>query len=93
MWCRMPGGEIMNRYWDESDKPRPEAYREDVEIAHQAKDQTTMIYHHLRAGAESGWDFSSRWFRDGNSLATIHTSDIVPVDLNCLLFHIGRNHC
>ncbi|MFT7562005.1 MAG: alpha,alpha-trehalase [Flavobacteriales bacterium] len=43
-------------------------------------------YRDLRAGAESGWDFSSRWFDDGMSLATISTTDILPVDLNSLLY-------
>ncbi|HEY0769921.1 MAG TPA: trehalase family glycosidase, partial [Sphingobacteriaceae bacterium] len=37
-----------------------------------------------------GWDFSSRWFADGKTLATIHTTDIVPVDLNCLMAHLER---
>jgi alpha,alpha-trehalase len=36
--------------------------------------------------AESGWDFSSRWFADASTRATIDTTDIVPVDLNSLLF-------
>jgi alpha,alpha-trehalase len=84
----MPEGEIMNRYWDENDTPRPESYREDVELAHQSKQDDKIIYRHLRAGAESGWDFSSRWFKDGTTFASIHTTDIVPVDLNCLLLHL-----
>lgn len=48
------------------------------------------IYRHLRAGATSGMDFSSRWFEDGEKLTTIKTTDIVPVDLNCLLYHLER---
>ena len=46
---------------------------------------------HLRSGAESGWDFSSRWFADGKNIATIQTTDIIPVDLNCLLFAMEMN--
>lgn len=42
----------------------------------------------LRAGAESGWDFSSRWFTDPNKLSSIQTTKIVPVDLNCLLYNM-----
>ncbi len=42
----------------------------------------------LRAGAESGWDFSSRWFADPNKLSSIQTTKIVPVDLNCLLYNM-----
>jgi alpha,alpha-trehalase len=43
-------------------------------------------YSHLRAGAASGWDFSSRWFVQPDNIGTIETTDIVPVDLNCLLY-------
>ena len=85
---RMPDGEILNRYWDENDTPRPESYREDVELSHQSARDTKKLFRHLRAGAESGWDFSCRWFKDANSFASIHTTDIVPVDLNCLLCHL-----
>ena len=41
---------------------------------------------HLRAGACSGWDFSSRWFADQATIKTIETTNIIPVDLNCLLY-------
>lgn len=87
---RMPGGETLNRYWDEQDTPRPEAYREDVELAHQSGQEQKKIFRHLRAGAESGWDFSSRWFKDKNKFTSIHTADIIPVDLNCLLLHLEQ---
>jgi alpha,alpha-trehalase len=40
----------------------------------------------LRAGACSGWDFSSRWFADEKTIKTIETTNIIPVDLNCLLY-------
>jgi alpha,alpha-trehalase len=46
------------------------------------------IYQHLRAGAASGWDFSSRWFRDPNDISTIETAFYAPVDLNCLLYEM-----
>ncbi len=46
---------------------------------------TKRIYNNLRSAAESGWDFSSRWFYEENDLGTIHTTDIIPVDLNALL--------
>jgi alpha,alpha-trehalase len=86
----MPGGETLNRYWDENDIPRPEAYRQDIELAHQSVQESKTIYRHVRAGAESGWDFSSRWFKETNKLTSIHTTDIVPVDLNCLLVHLEQ---
>ncbi|MBP9926716.1 MAG: alpha,alpha-trehalase TreA [Cyclobacteriaceae bacterium] len=87
---RMPDGSILNRYWDENNTPRPEAYKEDVELAHQSDERPEEIYRHLRAAAESGWDFSSRWFRNGKSFATIHTTEIIPVDLNCLLYFLEQ---
>jgi alpha,alpha-trehalase len=83
----MPHGEKLNRYWDENDAARPESYREDVELSKEAE-QNSILYRHVRAGAESGWDYSSRWFADGKTLSTIHTADIIPVDLNCLLYHL-----
>ncbi len=84
---RMPDGSVLNRYWDHYNTPRPESYREDVHIGSES-DESEEKYRQLRAGAESGWDFSSRWLADGKTLATIHTTDIVPVDLNALLYHL-----
>lgn len=83
----MPGGEKLNRYFDAGDWPREEAYAEDVAIAANAGAAKTDVYRHLRSAAESGWDFSSRWFSDGKTLNSIRTTDIVPVDLNALLYH------
>lgn len=45
-------------------------------------------FRHLRAGAASGWDFSTRWFADGISIHTIQTTHIIPVDLNALLYQL-----
>ncbi|MES1214039.1 MAG: alpha,alpha-trehalase TreF [Bacteroidota bacterium] len=44
----------------------------------------------LRSAAESGWDFSSRWFDDGKTLPTIQVTNYIPVDLNCLLYHLEK---
>jgi alpha,alpha-trehalase len=85
----LPDGSILNHYWDENDIPRPESFKEDVELAEKAKDKNSM-YRNLRAAAESGWDFSSRWFKDVKNFSTIHTTEIIPVDLNCLLFHLEQ---
>jgi alpha,alpha-trehalase len=87
---QMPGGEVLNRYWDENETPRPESLREDVELSLQSDQESKKLFRHLRAGAESGWDYSSRWFKKTNSFASIHTIDIVPVDLNCLVFHLEK---
>jgi alpha,alpha-trehalase len=48
------------------------------------------LYRNLRAAAESGWDFSSRWMRDTTDLRTLETTDLVPVDLNSLLHNLER---
>ncbi len=84
----MPNGAILNRFWDENSTPRPESYKEDVELSHQSTQEPNVLFRHLRAAAESGWDFSSRWFRETDSFASIHTTDIIPIDLNCLLYHL-----
>jgi alpha,alpha-trehalase len=85
----MPNGTLLNRYYDNKTTPRPESLREDTETAGGAPDRAPdRLYLHLRAGAESGWDFSSRWFMDSTDIRTIHTADIIPVDLNCLLFQL-----
>ena len=82
----MPNGAILNRYWDDADTPRDESYREDTVLAQSSRRIAPQLYRDVRAAAESGWDFSSRWFADGHTLATIHTTEIIPVDLNSLLF-------
>ncbi|SDR96408.1 alpha,alpha-trehalase TreF [Gramella sp. MAR_2010_147] len=94
---KMPDGEILNRYWDDNATPRPESYREDVATAESAiADNPELtkeeVYRNLRAGAESGWDFSSRWLNKNEAgefdLSSIHTTHIVPVDLNSLMYNL-----
>ncbi len=86
---RLPDGAIMGRYFDDKSTPRPESLREDVETVERSNHtDNEKMYLDLRAGAESGWDFSSRWFRDPQDISTIHTTDMVAIDLNCLLYHL-----
>jgi alpha,alpha-trehalase len=85
----LPDHTVLNRYWDELDTPRDESYLEDVQTAQQATGRApNEVYRELRATAESGWDFSSRWFGDNKTLATVRTTSIIPVDLNSLMFHL-----
>ena len=85
----LPDHAVLNRYWDELDTPRDESYLEDVETAQQSKGRApNEVYRELRATAESGWDFSSRWAGDDKTLATVRTTAIIPVDLNSLMFHL-----
>ncbi|WP_435654024.1 alpha,alpha-trehalase TreF [Cellulophaga baltica] len=76
---------VLNRYYDQGDTPRQESYREDYTQVEKTSGGTKM-YRDLRSGAESGWDYSSRWFADGKTMETIETTDILPVDLNALMY-------
>ena len=87
----------LTRYHSEWVSQRPESFKEDTETC---KEMITMqshatieIKHHLEkelyrniaAAAESGWDFSSRWFPPGGNLSQVRTCSILPADLNALL--------
>ncbi len=87
---RLPCGAVLNRYWDDRDTPREESYREDIETAAESERPAHQVYRDLRAGAESGWDFSSRWQADPTRLSTIRTTAILPVDLNSFLYRLER---
>jgi alpha,alpha-trehalase len=85
----MPDGVFLNRYYDDKATPRPESYDEDTKTAaEQADERAAKLFLDLRAGAESGWDFSSRWLDEPDNLRSIRTTEFVPVDLNCLLHHL-----
>lgn len=85
----MPNGTFLNRYYDNKTTPRPESLREDIVTAETSgRKDSGRLFLHLRSAAESGWDFSSRWFMDPLDIHTIHTADIIPVDLNSLLYHL-----
>lgn len=80
-------GELLNRYWDALQTPRPESFKHDVELFRRTE-RDSSLFRDIRAAAESGWDFSTRWFTDGHSLETIQTTHIIPVDLNCLIYYL-----
>ncbi len=88
---RLKDGSVLNRYWDDRDTPRTESWLDDVTTAKNNPDRpATEIYRDLRAGAASGWDFSSRWMDDPNQLGSIRTTSIVPVDLNALMYQLEK---
>jgi alpha,alpha-trehalase len=88
---RLADGAVLNRYWDDRPEPRPESYREDFELAQAIPaEQREGLFRNLRAAAESGWDFSSRWMRDPKDLKSLETIDLVPIDLNALLYHTEK---
>jgi alpha,alpha-trehalase len=78
---------VLNRYFDTDYIPREESFIEDITVAAKlAKKDRSVLYNNIRAAAESGWDFSSRWLEDEISLSKCIASEIIPVDLNCLLY-------
>lgn len=79
---------ILNRYYDRLDFPRPEAYRREKSLAQNGA--PVEFFRALRAVCASGWDFSSRWFSHPKEFKTVQILDIVPVDLNCLLYHLEK---
>jgi alpha,alpha-trehalase len=88
---RLSDGALLNRYWDDRDTPRDESYREDVETAQRLNGRNPQdLWRNLRAGGETGWDFSSRWFADGKTLASIQVTSLLPADLNSLLYDLER---
>jgi alpha,alpha-trehalase len=82
----MPDGSLLNRYWDDRDTPRDESYAEDEKLALASHRAARAVYRDIRAAAESGWDFGSRWFADPADRSTVDTTEIVPIDLNALLY-------
>lgn len=81
-------GEILNRYYDSENIPRPESYLIDIEDGENAPGEE--FYRNIRSACESGWDFSSRWFADGQTIQTIETLNLAELDLNCLLWHLEK---
>lgn len=55
------------------------------------EERKAHLYNEIIAAAESGWDFSSRWLKDGKSMASSETSNVVPVELNVMMHRVERN--
>lgn len=79
------------RYYAPSKGPRPESYYEDYKDSRifETQELQQSFYTEIKSAAESGWDFSTRWFinNDGENkgnLSTINTSYLIPVDLNAI---------
>ena len=72
--------------------PRPESYWHDYEVAETLSDKSlkSKFYQAVASAAESGWDFSSRWFDQSGpkigKFESMHTMEIIPVDLNSILY-------
>jgi len=79
---------IVNRYDVDNILPRPESYSEDIHAAGGFGTEAAKeaFYGELASGAETGWDFSSRWFAHKKNYTTIRTKFVIPVDLNSILY-------
>jgi len=87
----MPEGVALNRYWDDLPGPRPESFKADFQVAQSLPDSMRQqFYRNARASAESGWDFSSRWMRDPSDLKSLETTELIPIDLNSLMYNAER---
>ncbi|GIL51490.1 hypothetical protein Vafri_7467 [Volvox africanus] len=83
-----------SRYYAELNEPRPESFREDVQLAAMAGvsgREAAALFCNVASAAESGWDFSSRWFVSGDGLQHTRTTQIVPADLNAWLYRMERD--
>ncbi|KAL1494377.1 hypothetical protein ABEB36_009985 [Hypothenemus hampei] len=87
-------GEVyeLAHFESESNTPRPESYDKDLKTCSSYSEETEkkLCYKSLKSGAETGWDFSTRWFFDDNggtdtNLTHIRPQRVVPVDLNAFL--------
>ena len=84
---KLPDGNELNRYFDPEELPREESFLEDIQMVKNLPDgEKTRLYKNIRAACESGWDFSSRWLKDEKNLSTCVAPDILPVDLNSLIY-------
>lgn len=93
----MPSGGKYNLsiYAADMDTPRPESYYEDVHTAKEVPDNAKpALYQDIASAAESGWDFSTRWYNGTGSgkgsLSSMRTRQIVPTDLNSVLFYCEK---
>ena len=82
-------------YAADMDTPRPESYYEDVDTAQTVPDaEKPTLYQDIASAAESGWDFSTRWYNGTGSgkgsMSKMRTRQIVPTDLNSVLFYCEK---
>lgn len=80
--------------------PRPESYREDYTMAQVnfvTEQEKENFYAEIKTAAESGMDFSSRWFMNPKDnwshqgrLKDAKTRSIIPVELNAILYRNAK---
>ncbi len=75
------------RYFVNTVHARPESWLVDQILANDVSDQIdiqSQVFSNLAAGAESGMDFSSRWFADGYAR---HATTITPHTARARVVH------
>ena len=81
----------LNRYWSDQVTPRQEHWNKDLaEAKSYSGNNKNELYRNIRAASESGWDLNSRWLTHNNGRKTVSTTDILPVDLNTLLWYMEK---
>ncbi|KAJ7480557.1 glycoside hydrolase family 37 protein [Mycena latifolia] len=83
----------MAQYSVTNTAPRPESYLADYVTVHDPTQAplnasaSAALYAELASGAETGWDYSSRWLTNTTAgLRSLNVKGIVPVDLNSILY-------
>ncbi|KAG6889631.1 hypothetical protein C0992_004522 [Termitomyces sp. T32_za158] len=88
------------RYFVNNSAPRPESYLADYTTANVPNTlndtQKADLYAELASGAETGWDFTVRWFAptgDGSNggLRNLNVRNTIPIDLNSILCEDNDN--
>lgn len=79
----------MYHYNVNNSAPRPESYLTDYNTAAGLNETAqASLYAELASGAESGWDYTMRWFHANNvsgGLPALNVRNTVAVDLNSIL--------
>ncbi|KAM7491512.1 hypothetical protein LguiA_034433 [Lonicera macranthoides] len=72
----------LSRYYAMWNKPRPESSTNEKETASKLSNscEKQHLYCEITSTAESGWDFSTRWMRNGSDLTTLTTTSIIPYE-------------
>lgn len=91
-------GLALSLYYVDTNHPRPESFKEDFASATEVAESGTLddrnavrLFKNLASAAESGWDFSSRWFSGPNGgLSGTQICNIVPCCLNGILLKSER---
>ncbi|KAJ3558853.1 hypothetical protein NP233_g11413 [Leucocoprinus birnbaumii] len=88
---------VVYHYSVNNSAPRPESYLTDYLTANDPglnpplnDTQKAALYAELATGAETGWDYTMRWFTDGDndgSLRNLGVRSLVAIDLNSILYH------